>query len=124
VSSSLLTDIEISIIQEQTVVQVLQESPETVFVGSDPMFISISSAGPQGPAGSGAEEEMLDLEVDQSVPGVVYIGQAAPGTPASSAGWRIKKITDNGTLVSVDWAGGSAAFSYVWNNRLSYTYGP
>lgn len=70
------------------------------------------------------EDEVYDIEIDTSVPGVTYVGQAAPGTASSSAAWRIKKITDSAGGASVDWANGNANFVNVWDNHLAYTYGP
>jgi len=70
------------------------------------------------------EDEVYDIEVDTSVPGITYVGQATPGTPASAATWRIKRITDSGTGSSVDWAEGTAQFMFVWNDHLTLTYGP
>jgi hypothetical protein len=87
--------------------------------------VSVAIPGPAGQTGpAGGEEEMLDTEVDQSVPGVVYVGQAQPGTMSSSPLWRIKRITESGSSTSVDWASGSSDFIHIWNNRLSLTYGP
>lgn len=70
------------------------------------------------------EDEVYDIEVDTSVPGITYVGQALPGTPASASAWRIKRITDSGTGSSVDWAEGTAQFTFSWNDHLTLTYGP
>ena len=70
------------------------------------------------------EDEVYDIEIDTSVAGVTYVGQAQPGTAKSTAAWRIKKITDSAGGSSVDWANGNAEFVNIWDNRLSYTYGP
>jgi hypothetical protein len=87
--------------------------------------VLVSIPGPAGPPGpSGAEEEMLDTEVDQSVPGVVYVGEAVPGTNSAASLWRIKRITESGSATSVDWAGGTAGFVHSWDDRLTLTYGP
>jgi hypothetical protein len=89
--------------------------------------VVIGTPGPPGPAGepgAGVEEEMLDTEIDQTNPLVVYVGQAQPGTAKSAALWRIKRITESGTETSIDWAGGSADFVNVWDNRTSLSYGP
>lgn len=70
------------------------------------------------------EDEVYDIEVDTSIAGVTYVGQAQPGTAKGTAAWRIKKITDSAGGSSVDWANGNAEFINIWDNRLSYTYGP
>lgn len=88
-------------------------------------LVSVAIPGPQGEQGpAGGEEEMLDTEVDQSVAGIVYVGEALPGTAASSPLWRIKRITESGASTSVDWAAGSSDFIHIWSNRASLTYGP
>lgn len=70
------------------------------------------------------EEEMLDTEIDQSIVGVTYIGQAQPGTAKSAAAWRIKRVTESGAETSVDWAEGSAEFTHIWDDRAALSYGP
>ncbi len=60
------------------------------------------------------------VTIKQSGTTTKYIGEAAPGTPASSASWRIKKyITTTG---EVTWANGNSEFDKVWNSRASYSY--
>lgn len=54
---------------------------------------------------------------------ITYIGEADPGTATSSATWRIKRITDNGgDDLDIEWADGTADFSKVWDDRLTFTY--
>lgn len=53
----------------------------------------------------------------------VYIGKAEPGSVASDAVWQIMKLTwvdDNCT--NLKYASGSNGFSFIWNNRATYTY--
>jgi hypothetical protein len=54
----------------------------------------------------------------------VYVGMAVPGSALSAAVWQIKKLTydGNNNVTSVLFAGGSGAFTNIWNNRASYTY--
>jgi hypothetical protein len=76
-----------------------------------------------GPAGhimnaeNGVDEEPL------------YMGEAAPGTLNSDAGWRIYKyvyVRDpvSGDMLSgtIRYAGGSTKFDKVWDERASYEY--
>ena len=58
-----------------------------------------------------------------------YMGEAAPGTLNSDAGWRIYKyeyVIDlvSGDMVSgtVRYAGGSIAFDKIWDLRADYEY--
>jgi hypothetical protein len=117
-------DVEMSVVVEKHVVSITSDDPNVVFIESGRNFVEISAAGPQGPAGDGVEEEMFDMEIDSSNASSVYIGYAQPGTAKSAAAWRIKRVTDTGTLVSIDWAGGTANFVNIWDDRSSYTYGP
>lgn len=58
-------------------------------------------------------------EVDSST---TYVGKALIGTATSEAKWQIKKIITSGTNTQITYAEGSDNFSYVWDNRTSYTY--
>jgi hypothetical protein len=61
--------------------------------------------------------------IENSGSNPIYIGEATPGTAKSAAGWRIKKLTYSSDVITdVQWANGSAAFDFVWNDRASYTY--
>jgi hypothetical protein len=65
----------------------------------------------------------LKYDQDADPPTLAYLGQALPGTSASSAGWRIQKLifSVDGD-VTVQWADGNANFDNVWNDRTSLTY--
>jgi hypothetical protein len=52
---------------------------------------------------------------------VSYVGEAAPGSAASAAVWRIKKLDSSSGLV-VTWASGNSNFDKVWNSRAGYSY--
>lgn len=71
-----------------------------------------------------AEEEVYDIEIDTSIAGVTYVGQALPGTASSDPSWRIKRIMETSTGSSVDWADGAAEFIHAWDDHLTLTYGP
>ena len=64
----------------------------------------------------GALKNIIDTGTTAST---TYIGEAAPGTPTSSAGWRIQRITVNGTTTTIDWAGGGSKFDAIWDNRAT-----
>lgn len=53
---------------------------------------------------------------------VNYIGEAAFGSPTSSAVWRIKRLTLTGDSFVLDWAEGNDNFDNIWDNRASLTY--
>lgn len=60
---------------------------------------------------------------DVSTTGVTYVGQASIGTSTNSPSWRIKKIDETGTPITmtVKYTGGGA-FNQIWDNRTSLTY--
>jgi hypothetical protein len=97
---------------------------EDLFVGSPGEPGPPGAPGQDGQDGNAEEEMMLDLETDESVPGVVYLGQAVPGTETNQPLWRIRKITEGANGTSIDWANGSSLMDQVWDDRLSLTYGP
>jgi len=53
----------------------------------------------------------------------IYKAFAPVNTAVTASGWKICKISladaDAGTTT---WANGSAAYSFIWNNRATYTY--
>jgi len=71
------------------------------------------------------EEEMFAQQVDFINDDLLYRGEAAPGSATSAAVWRIRKITiDNsgeGDVVTT-WAGGTADFDKIYDDRLGLTY--
>lgn len=53
-----------------------------------------------------------------------YVGEAAPGTSAASALWRIKRVADYPSgLTEIIWADDTDTFDKVWNDRETYSYG-
>lgn len=65
----------------------------------------------------------LATEVDtSSTASVIYVGQAAMGSDTSDPMWQIQAInTSNG--VKITWANSNSAYSNIWDNRTSITYG-
>lgn len=107
---------------DETTVSVVSED-FTVVVSPQETTLLVSEVGVQGPAGE--EDVPFDLEVDDtSTPNNTYIGQAEPGTAVSAAAWRIKRVTESAGGTSINWANGDATFTHIWDDRLTYTYGP
>lgn len=54
---------------------------------------------------------------------VVYRGEASVGSTESSSVWRIRKLTiaEDGDVAET-WAGGTANFDKIWNDRASEVY--
>jgi hypothetical protein len=52
-----------------------------------------------------------------------YIGEAVPGTPADIKGWRIKRLTYDGTnATKEEWASGNTIMDKIWDSRATYSY--
>lgn len=53
-----------------------------------------------------------------------YIGLAVPGTATSTAAWQIRKLTFDGSnnVTSILFAGGSFAYTAIWDNRAALSY--
>jgi len=67
-------------------------------------------------------EQSLKTLVDEAGSGITYIGYAPPGTQSSAAYWQIKRMTEVGTEIIIEWADGNDNFDNIWNNRASLVY--
>ena len=54
----------------------------------------------------------------------IYIGRALTGSLTSATVWQIRKLTFDvsGNLLSIQWPNGVADYTFVWDNRATYTY--
>lgn len=71
-------------------------------------------------AGAGAST-VYALRLDD-VTGVSYVGEALPGALTSGASWRIKRITETGPDLVIEFADGNSSFDNIWDNRLALSY--
>ena len=62
------------------------------------------------------------LRLDDVGSGVTYLGYASPGVATTAASWQIKKMTETGDDLAIEWADGDALFDNIWDNRLSLSY--
>jgi hypothetical protein len=55
---------------------------------------------------------------------LIYVGYAVPGALTSASSWRISKLTydGNGNFASLIWPSADTSFSFIWDNRTTYTY--
>ena len=54
---------------------------------------------------------------------IEYVGNAKPGAATSESVWRIKKLTYSGSnVLTLQWAGGSPAYTAIWDSRASLVY--
>jgi hypothetical protein len=66
---------------------------------------------------SGQFKQLVD-----EVGSIMYIGKSPAGTALGAASWSIKRITFGTGTINTEWAGGTTAFTQVWNNRASLSY--
>lgn len=62
--------------------------------------------------------------IDEVTADITYIGKAVPGSLTSAAVWSISKI--DASVVpntKILYAGSTALFINIWDNRAGYTYG-
>lgn len=66
-------------------------------------------------------QQLFDYDVSGNL---IYQGWSQPGQATSASTWRLKKLTYNGSnqLTNIQYASGSPSFTFVWDNRTSYTY--
>lgn len=64
----------------------------------------------------------MKTAVDEASSTVTYVGEAATGTSLASALWRIKRLTQTGTVLLIEWANGNGNFTNIWNNRAALSY--
>lgn len=147
-----MTDTLVSI-ENELLEKVLIETPVTVLITEDPISTLITTdtntfvvetavtntvvvsqgmlgptglqgpVGPQGPQGISEEDKVYSKRTDFADSTTIYKAEAAPGTPESSALWRIRKlIIASDDDVTELWAGGTANFDKQWSLRATYTY--
>ena len=73
--------------------------------------------------GGGTGSTQLALQLDSAGSGITYIGEAAVGSATSASAWRIKRMTETGSDLVIEWADGNAGFDNVWDDRGSLSYG-
>lgn len=64
----------------------------------------------------------LATQLDQVGSDTTYIGEALPGASLSSPVWRIKRVVEVDSDVTITWADGNGNLDNVWDDRLSLTY--
>lgn len=94
-----------------TVANVNQEPPD------DAYWDVLAAAGVDG-----GDAVPYAIELDSVGSGITYVGSADPGTATSAAGWQVKRLTEAGPDISIEWADGDALFNNVWDNRASLSY--
>jgi hypothetical protein len=53
---------------------------------------------------------------------ITYFGFAGIGALDSHPVWQIKRLTESGGLLSLQWADGNSEFDNVWDDRASLNY--
>lgn len=70
----------------------------------------------------GDQESSLSVIVDEASATVTYVGQAEAGTDTASAFWRIKRVTESGSITTIEHADGDTKFDNIWDNRAVLSY--
>lgn len=60
--------------------------------------------------------------IDEVSDSEYYIGISDNGNTKSASTWEIQKCIKTGTIWEFLYPDGDQGFSYVWNDRTSYTY--
>ena len=60
--------------------------------------------------------------IDAADSSTTYIGKAKLGTATTESRWQVKKISVNGSVTTIAFAGGDDAFNDVWDDRASLSY--
>jgi hypothetical protein len=62
-------------------------------------------------------------KIDEASATEIYQGWHHPGSfLESAASWKIKRLSQTGTVWSIEWADGNQNYDNIWNNRASLTY--
>jgi len=64
----------------------------------------------------------MSVAVDEASATVTYVGEAATGSSLASAVWRIKRLTQTGAVLLIEFADGNGNYDNVWNSRASLAY--
>ncbi len=69
-------------------------------------------------------QQQYTMVIEYSGENPVYIGEAKAGTLKAGIGWRVKKLTYDGSNVTdVNYADDSINFDKIWDDRADYEYG-
>lgn len=96
-----------------------------LFIDGENLVIQRRESGEWADKGTYMANENLTSAMAYDVNGnLIYLGTAEPGAATSDSAWRIKKMTYNASnqITNVQWPSASTLFSFVWDNRATYTY--
>jgi hypothetical protein len=73
--------------------------------------------------GAQAVPDPATKRLDRASPTTLYLGEAHPGALSSAKGWRIRRITFNGSgdVTAVEFAN-AARFVSAWDDRATLEY--
>ena len=69
-----------------------------------------------------SKQEEPSIVDDTGVGGITYVGFAKTGAKTSAARFKIKKITEVGTITTIEYADGNTKFDNIWDDRATLTY--
>ena len=62
------------------------------------------------------------VRLDSIDANTTYVGEAPIGANGTESRWRLRKLVQDGSVLSIFWADGNQSFDNVWDNRASLTY--
>lgn len=94
---------------------------------SNPLPVTVigNGGGPVSPGAVPVNQAPYDFQIDYlGGTNASYIGYAIPKSATSAGVWQIRLITydGNNNPLTGKFANGSGAFSFIWDNRASYSY--
>lgn len=97
-----------------TNVSVHDEAGNPIAINSGRLQVDVVSGG-------GGTPPLYTERIEESGSDM-YVGSAAPGSSTSSPVWRIKKIVEVGSMITITWANGDSNFTNIWDDRTTLTY--
>lgn len=84
--------------------------------------VTVASDQTVVPVSNKKQTSAVSAAIDAVSSSVTYVGYASPGTATSAASWQIKKLNTSGSVTTIYYASGSAAYNQIWDNRASLSY--
>jgi hypothetical protein len=112
----------IELVSDVQTVAEIELSSVLVIEDADVQIISDVQQGIPGERGTDGNSIVFAERSDVSAETVFYKAEAQTGSLDASPVWRICRITMNSDVPRKEWVNGSASFTNVWDNRLTYTY--
>lgn len=81
--------------------------------------VKVNNDGELVTSTTGGEEA---VRIDEANATTTYLGYAAIGSAEAGGVWKIKRITESGTVTSIEWADGNDSYDNIWADRAALSY--